>query len=109
MVARQGSHADVLVRTPSFVASVATVPLIYLLGLRTVGRGAALVAAASFALSPFEIFYATENRAYALVAALVVLSMLSLLALANERRRRWWALYVVLHRPPPFTPTTSPR
>jgi hypothetical protein len=89
----RGGSATELVRVPSLVASVATVPLIYLLGSRTVGRGAGVVAAAWFAISPFEIFYGTEDRGYALVAALVVLSTLSLLAALEERRLRWWVLY----------------
>jgi hypothetical protein len=89
-------EAPEVVRVPSFVASVATVPLLYLLGRRTVGRAAGVVAAAWFALSPFQIFYGTESRSYSLVAALVVLSTLALLgALAEPRRRRWWALYVL--------------
>lgn len=90
------SSTPELVRIPSFLGSVATVPLVYLLGLRTVGRSAGLVAAAWFALSSFEIFYGTEARSYALVSALVVLSTLSLLAALDEPSRfRWWALYVL--------------
>jgi hypothetical protein len=91
----RGGDATVLVRLPSLVASVATVPLLYLLGRRALGRGAGLVAAAWFALSPFAIFYGSEARAYALVAALVVLSTLALLSALEERRVRWWALYAL--------------
>ena len=46
-------------------------------------------------MSPFQIFYGTETRSYAVVAALVVLSTLALLAAIDEQRVRWWALYVV--------------
>ena len=45
-----------MLRAPSFLAGVAAIPLVYLLGARTVGRAAALVAAAITALSPFMIF-----------------------------------------------------
>jgi Dolichyl-phosphate-mannose-protein mannosyltransferase len=83
-----------LIRLPSLAASVATVPLAYVLGRRTVGRAAGLVAAAWFALSPFQIFYGTESRSYALVTAFVVLSTVALLAALDEPRRlRWWGLY----------------
>jgi hypothetical protein len=82
-------------RIPSFVAGIASVPLVYLLGRRTVGRAAATVAAAWFAISPFQIYYATESRSYAQVAALVVLSTLALLVALEQRRLRWWALYAV--------------
>jgi 4-amino-4-deoxy-L-arabinose transferase-like glycosyltransferase len=85
--------APELVRIPSLVASAATVPLLYLLGRRTVGAGAGIVAAAWFALSPFEIFYGTEARSYALVAAFVVLSTLALLAALDGGGRWWCALY----------------
>ena len=89
------SDTPELVRLPSFIASVATVPLVYMLGLRTVGRGAAVVAAAWCALSPFQIFYGTESRSYAVVAAFVVLSTLALLAALEERKLRWWTLYAL--------------
>jgi len=84
-----------LTRLPSFAASVATVPLVYLLGVRTLGRAAGVVAAAWFALSPYEIFYGTESRSYALVTAFVVLSTVSLLAALDRQRSRWWALYAL--------------
>lgn len=84
---------EVAVRLSSLVASVVSVPLLYLLGLRTVGRRAGLVAAAWFAISPFELFYGTETRAYALVTAFTLLSTLALLSALDERRRRWWVVY----------------
>jgi 4-amino-4-deoxy-L-arabinose transferase-like glycosyltransferase len=81
-----------LVRAPSLIAGAATIPLVYLVGVRTVRRPAALVAAALTALSPFMIFYSAEARGYALMAALVLLSTLALL-LALEGRPRWWVAY----------------
>lgn len=91
----RGSSAAVLVAVPTLIASVTAVPVIYLLGARTVGRRAAFVGAAWFAISPFEVFYGTEARAYALVTMLVVVSTLSLLLALEHRRFKWWALYVV--------------
>jgi hypothetical protein len=91
----RGDNADTLMRVPSLVASVATVPLVYALGVRTVGRAAGMVAAAWFALSAFQILYGTDGRAYALVTALVVTSTLALLNALEARRIGWWALYVV--------------
>jgi hypothetical protein len=90
----RGNDAMLLVRVPTLIASVATVPIIYLLGVRTVGRRAAVVATAWFAISPFELFYGTEGRSYALVTMLVVLSTLSLVLALEQRRLRWWMLYV---------------
>lgn len=77
------------IRIPSVVLSTATVPLIYFLGLRTAGRTAGLLAAALFAIVPFDIFYGVEGRAYASVAFLSAASTLSLLALARTGHRRW--------------------
>jgi 4-amino-4-deoxy-L-arabinose transferase-like glycosyltransferase len=85
------------VRAPSLVLSTATIPLLYVLGLRTVGRRAALLGAALFALSPFAVWYGDEARAYATLTFLVVVSTYSLLrALEADRRRyAWWALFVL--------------
>ena len=55
---------------------------------------AAIVAAAWFAIAPFQIFYGTEARCYSTVAALVLCSTIALLR-ALERGRWWWALYAV--------------
>src|SRR6478736_6141016 len=51
------------VRLPSVLAATAMVPVGYLLGSRTAGRNAGLMAAAVLALDPFAIFYGTEARA----------------------------------------------
>jgi 4-amino-4-deoxy-L-arabinose transferase-like glycosyltransferase len=91
----RGDDLTIPLRIPSLVAGIASVPLVYLLGRRTVGRAAATVAAAWFALSPFQIYYSTGSRSYAEVAAFVILATLALLLALEQRRLRWWALYVV--------------
>ena len=80
-------------RAPSMIAGVAAIPLVYALGLRTVGRSAALVAATLAALSPFMVFYSAEARAYGLMIVLVLGSTLALLVAIEDGRARWWALY----------------
>jgi hypothetical protein len=82
-------------RLPSLVLGTATVPLTYLLGRRTVGTPAALVAAAVVTLGPFAIFYSTEGRAYATLMFLSALSMLALLVAIERRGFPWWALYAL--------------
>jgi mannosyltransferase len=81
------------VRLPSLIAGTVTIPLVYLLGLRTIGRAAGLVAAAVIALSPFMIYYAVEARSYALMIALLTVSTVAMLAALESGRARWWALY----------------
>lgn len=84
-----------LLRVPSLLAGVASVPLTYLLGLRTAGRPAGLLAAAFAALSPFMLFYSSEARGYALAVALVLGSTLAMLEAVESGRARWWVVYAV--------------
>ncbi|MEN3279463.1 MAG: mannosyltransferase [Solirubrobacteraceae bacterium] len=89
---RFGDSPDAL-RLPSLFAGVAAIPLTYLLGVRTVGRRAAVVGSGLMAASPFLIFYSTEGRAYALMLVLGLLSTLALLRALDGPQRRWWVAY----------------
>jgi mannosyltransferase len=80
----------VSVRLPSLILGTATVPIVYALGVRTVGVRAALAAGAITALSPFAIFYSIEARAYATLGFLSALSTLSLLVALERRRPLAW-------------------
>jgi Dolichyl-phosphate-mannose-protein mannosyltransferase len=84
-----------LARVPSLVAGAASIPVIYMVGLRTVGRPAGLVAAAITALSPFMIYYSAEARGYALMMLMLMLSTLAMLVAVDTRRARWWVVYAV--------------
>ena len=88
-------HTAMLLRLPSLIAGVLTIPLVYQLGVRTVGRRAGLIACAIAALSPFMIYYSTEARAYAVMMLLAAGSTLSLLVALDSARRRWWVAYAV--------------
>lgn len=81
------------IRLPSLLAGVALVPGVFLLGRETVSRRAGLIAAAIAALQPFAIFYATEARAYALIALLALASTLCLLRALDTGRVLWWIAY----------------
>ena len=84
----------VMIRLPSLVGGIATIPLTYALGLRTLGnRGAACLGATLVALSPFLIWQSIEARAYGLTVALVAASTLSLLIAIDRGRWGWWASY----------------
>jgi hypothetical protein len=82
-----------LLRASSLLAGAATIVGVYLLGLRTVGRAAALVAAAFTALAPFMIYYSAEARGYALMMALAVFSTLAMLVALDRGGARWWVAY----------------
>ena len=94
-VSTRFGHSAELLRAPALLAGTATIPLIYLLGLRTIGRRAALVATALATFAPFMIYYSAEARAYGLMMFLIVGSTLSLLSAVDTRRRLWWGLYAV--------------
>ncbi len=86
----------VTIRLPSLLLGTATVPMLYLLGVRTVGRRAGLIAAALLTFSPFAIFYSSEARPYATMVFLVTCSTLALLVALEKDGVRWWALYALI-------------
>jgi len=93
----------VWLRLPSLLAGIATVPLVYVLGVRTLGRRAGVVGAGLFALSPMATFFATQARAYALLMLLVVLSTLSLLRALDTNDPRWWVAVVFVNAAAMYT------
>jgi uncharacterized membrane protein len=96
-----------LMRLPALLAGTATIPLVFLLGLRSVGRRAALLATALTALSPFMIYYSAEARAYGLLMFLVLGATLSMLLALDTGRRRWWVLYALCAAAAFYTHYTS--
>jgi hypothetical protein len=89
------SLAPEFLRAPSLIAGALAIPMSYLIGLRTVGRPAALLAAALTALSPFMIYNSAQARAYELAVVLVMASTFSLLAALDSGERRRWIAYGV--------------
>src|SRR5437763_15224657 len=69
---------DVAVRALSAVFAVATLPLIWIAGLRVGGRRAGIAALLLLASSPFAIRFATEARMYSLLGLLAVAGYLLL-------------------------------
>ncbi len=94
LTTRLGKSPELL-RLPALIAGTATIPLVYALGRRMVGRWAALLACALTALSPFMIYYSAEARAYGLLMVLVTATTLSMLLALDTGRRRWWVVYAV--------------
>ena len=96
-----------LLRAPSLIAGTAAIPLVYVIGARTVGRKAGVVAAALTALAPFMIFYSSEARAYQLAIVLVLLSTLALLNAVRDGRTGWWVAYAACSCAAVYTHYTS--
>jgi len=91
--AHQFGSAPELVRLPSLIVGTASIPLLYDLGRRTVGRNAGLVAAAVFALSPLMTSFAANGRAYALLVFFLLLSTIAMLKACETGSRWWWVAY----------------
>lgn len=69
---------ELAIRSFSAVLSAATIPLVWRLAREFTGPGAALLAAAIFALNPMQMQFAQEARAYALIPPLYILALLGL-------------------------------
>ena len=93
--ADQLGHDSWLMRLPSLLAGLALIPLVYLLGRRTVGRAAGLLGAVLATFAPFLVFYATEARSYGVALLLATLSTLALVTALQTRSRRWWVVYAL--------------
>jgi len=77
-------------RLSSVLLGAASVPLVYLIGVRTLGKRPALLGAALLSLSPFAVFYSSEARAYTMMMFFVAASMLALLVAVQRSSARWW-------------------
>lgn len=90
------SESAAVTRIPSVAAGILTIPLVFLIGDRTIGRRAAVIAAVLTALSPILIWYSIELRAYSVAVLLSSASTLLLLIATERRRAGWWVGYAVL-------------
>jgi mannosyltransferase len=86
---------DFPIRLLSVLFSVATVPVVYLLGDRLFGRRAGFTAALLLAFNAFHIRYAQEARGYSLVVLLVSLASLTFVSGIQGSTRRAWAPYTL--------------
>jgi mannosyltransferase len=94
-------------RLVSLLAGLGAIPVTYLLGARTVGRAPGLVGAALVALSPFQIFYATEARAYESVMFFCLLAALFVVIATDTDRLGWWIAYGLAVAAAAYTHYTS--
>ncbi len=103
--------SDVAVRSLSGVFSVATLPVVWIVGRRLGGRSVAWVLLVAVASAPFAIYYATEARMYSLVMFLTACGLWALSRVLEKARpgnvvalavvtaallyTQYWALYLV--------------
>jgi len=87
--------SEFMVRSLSVVFSVATIPLMYVLGARMFGTRVGLVGALLVALHAYHIRFAQEARSYSLLVLLLVIATLSYVAGVARPSRRIWIAYTV--------------
>ena len=84
-----------VVRLPSLVLGVATIPLLYALGARITSRAEALAAAALLAFSYHHVWFSQNARGYAMLAFFAVLTTLLLLKASRSDGYRLWIWYAL--------------
>src|SRR5438105_3868752 len=87
--------SEFMLRLPSALASVATVPLVYLIGRRLFSQRVGLIAALLLAMNLFAIRYAQEARSYSLYVLLVVLACWFFIRAADRPTMGNWAWLAV--------------
>ena len=80
---------ETALRIPSALLGVVAVWLIYLIGKQVGGREAGLLAAILLAVSPLHIWYSTEARMYALLAATGLAFLLCALKVLRHQSHFW--------------------
>jgi mannosyltransferase len=90
--------AEWIVRSLSAICSVATLPLLYQLGVRLFGVRFGQIALSLLAVHPYHIRFAQEARGYSLMLLLVTASTLFFVRASegsSRHSRRFWIAYVV--------------
>jgi mannosyltransferase len=93
--ARLFGDGALALRLPSALAGILTVPVVWAIGARLVGRRAAVIAAAIVAVNPLFVWYSQEARAYGLfvlTSALAMLCFVRALDAPSARRMAAFAL-----------------
>lgn len=100
--------SEAAMRSLSLVASVATIPMVYLIGRELAGVSCGLLAALLFALSPMQIYFAQEARAYALMLLPIAVALLAMAGLLRDPRNgRHFVLYIIGASAAVYTHSTS--
>ncbi|MBG6203078.1 putative membrane protein [Labrenzia sp. EL_13] len=86
--------SEMALRMPSAALGVLAVWFVYLIGKHLAGREAGLLAAALLALSPLHIWYSTEARMYALLAACGLVFLFAVLKVLQRPSSLWIILLV---------------
>lgn len=84
-----------LVRLPSVIFGLCSIPAIFLVARRLFDNRVALIAASVLAVSPFHVHYSQMARPYSLWTLLSLLTWLSLIRALRTGRPSWWFFYAL--------------
>lgn len=99
--------SEVATRSFSAVASIAAIPLMYLVGRELFGRRAGLISALLMAISGIQIFHAQNYRYYSLVVLMTLLSYFFYIRALRSGKFSHFGLYVIASILLFFTHTTT--
>lgn len=88
--------SEAMLRMPSALFGIATIPLLYLLGRRLFDARVGVLAALLLAVSPTHVVYSQEARSYAMLLFLAALWTLLWLEAMEKDSLRSWTLFVVV-------------
>ena len=89
-----GNNEFIIRFVSAFFGSL-TVPLMYFVGKEFIDRNGGIIAAATFAVSPFLILYAQEARAYALLLFFIALATLYYLKALKSEDYKYWIIFAL--------------
>jgi mannosyltransferase len=88
-------QSETILRFPSVVFAVLSIPMMYQVGRLCLGRPAGLLGAFLLALNPFHLWYSQEARMYTMVMFFILGSIYFFLQATRENTWRFWAGLVV--------------
>lgn len=88
-------QSEEIIRLPSVVFGILSVPLIYKIGRLCFGHKVGLVSALWLSLSPLHVWYSQEARMYAMVVLLSLGSVYFFLRILKENDWKLWPGFVV--------------
>jgi mannosyltransferase len=88
-------QSETILRFPSVVFAVLSIPVMYQVGRLCLGKPAGLLGAFFLALNPFHLWYSQEARMYTMVMFFVLGTIYFFLRATRENTRRFWAGLVI--------------
>lgn len=89
------TFSETALRTPALIASLLTIILVALLGVKSGGPLIGVGAAFLMAVLPWHVRYAVESKGYSFMLFFICLNLLAILCAMRESKLRWWLLFSV--------------